>query len=159
MILSLPCSPPCLMEKSHTGTTSRASGSEQQLNPLPTLMGFPACAGRTRRRSRRPSKAGARREVSGRHLKDMWASHHFWLNLRAVLFCLAPLLFCRRNGLKERSKRSEDIKRICGRICKIEPKHMQRLWAENRKGWAFIYLDLLGKLWICVFIVIISLIF
>lgn len=129
------------MGKSPTGITSPASGSEQQLNQLPTLMGFPACAGRTRRRSRRPLKAGARREVSRRHLKDMWASHHFWLNLCAVLFSLgllARLPSCRRNGLKEWSERREDIKRICGRICQIQPKHMQRLRAENRKGWAFI---------------------
>lgn len=62
-VLSLPCSPPCLMGKSHTGTTSLASGSERQLSRLPTLTGFLACAGRTRRRSRRPSKVGVRQEV------------------------------------------------------------------------------------------------
>lgn len=74
----LSCSHPCLMGRSHTGTTFLASGSEQQLSPLLILAGFLTSAGRTRRRSKRPLKVVERQEVSTQLLA-------FDLNLNVLL--------------------------------------------------------------------------
>ncbi|XP_058470142.1 poly [ADP-ribose] polymerase 1-like [Solea solea] len=48
--------PPCMTGRSLTGTTSPASGSEQHLSPLLTLLGTLTSAGTTRILSKRPLK-------------------------------------------------------------------------------------------------------
>lgn len=57
---------------------------------------------------------------------------HGWLSF--LLGAAVMAFVCRRSGLKERSQSAEDAQRICGGVRQIEPKHLQRLRSENRKG-------------------------
>lgn len=59
-----PSSPPCSMAKSPTGTTSPAFGCEQRPSRPPIFLGIPTCAGRTRRKSKRPLRVVEQQEVS-----------------------------------------------------------------------------------------------
>lgn len=120
-------SPPCLTARSRTGTTSPASGSEQQLSPTPTSAASRTSAGTTRRRSRKPSKAGEQQQEEEEE-REVGLHHHFF-NVEVyspVQLCgfIAYFALSRKGRLQGRSERGENAERVCSGVRQIQPQHV-----------------------------------